>query len=247
MTNNTFKSSEIDFEDRFVKWEELGLDKPTVTPRALWVWGTGNGGTLGLNSSGNLLIDTQTRVGSLTDWKQVSGNSSATLSVKTNGTLWSWGFGALGLNDTTSRSSPVQVGTDTNWKFIEAGQGFVHAIRTSGALWVWGTQAVVSLQGVLGLNDNSNRSSPIQVGTSTDWKQVSSGQDHSVAVKTNGTLWGWGQQPTGTLGLNNLTARSSPTQIGASADWKLISVGSDTNAPASGASFAIKTNGTLWS
>jgi alpha-tubulin suppressor-like RCC1 family protein len=74
--------------------------------------------------------------------------------------------------------------------------------------------------GRLGLNDEINRSSPTQVGSLTDWKVISAGGYHSLAIKTDGTLWAWGVNWGWTLGLNDTIYRSSPTQIGASTDWK---------------------------
>ena len=54
--------------------------------------------------------------------------------------------------------------------------------------------------GQLGLGDTAGRSSPVQVGSLGDWKVVSGGNNWSVAVKTNGTLWAWGYGSTGSLG-----------------------------------------------
>jgi alpha-tubulin suppressor-like RCC1 family protein len=50
-------------------------------------------------------------------------------------------------------------------------------------LWSWGS----NLSGQLGLGDEIYRSSPVQVGSLTDWKDISTGGRHSLAIKTNGT------------------------------------------------------------
>mgnify|MGYP006287000565 FL=1 len=58
------------------------------------------------------------QVGALTNWLSVSCGRYHTVSIKTDGTLWSWGFnyyGQLGLGNTTYFSSPKQVGTLTSW------------------------------------------------------------------------------------------------------------------------------------
>ena len=71
------------------------------------------------------------QVGSLTNWKLVSGDGTV-LAIKTDGTLWSWGlnfYGGLGLGDISDRSSPNQVGTQTTWKNISMGSGGSYAIK----------------------------------------------------------------------------------------------------------------------
>jgi alpha-tubulin suppressor-like RCC1 family protein len=139
--------------------------------------------------------------------------------------LWTWGRnsdGALGQNDTVNRSSPVQIGTDTNWSFLNmAGGGTTHAaaIKTDGTLWSWGSNS----SGKLGLNDSVNRSSPTQVGTDTNWSSVSLGSSNTLlALKTNGTLWSWGNIQFGG------GFRSSPVQVESATNWSLVSAGSGT-------------------
>ena len=72
--------------------------------------------------------------------------------------------------------------------------------------------------GALGLNQtqgpSTKYSSPVQIGSGTDWLNVSNvGENAFQAVKTDGTLWSWGANDTGRLGHNNNTYYSSPKQI----------------------------------
>ena len=62
-------------------------------------------------------------------------------------------------------------------------------------------------------------SSPIQVGSLTDWSYVKTGYRSAVAIKTDGTLWAWGKNDKGNLGQGNTTDRQSPVQIGSATDW----------------------------
>ena len=71
----------------------------------------------------------------------------------------------------------------------------------------------------MGDNTVINRSSPVQVGAETNWSKVSTAGTFTLAIKTNGTMWSWGQNNLGQLGHNNLTYRSSPVQIGALTTW----------------------------
>jgi alpha-tubulin suppressor-like RCC1 family protein len=165
-----------------------------------------------------------------------------------NSGLWSWGDngqGELGLGDRTTRSSPVQVGSLTNWKQVSSvivknstnssGPGdIMFAIKTDGTLWAWGNNQ----SGQLGLGDTTNRSSPVQVGSLTNWKHVFCGLSGTAAIKTDGTLWVWGWNEHGQLGLGDTTNRSSPVQVGSMTNWKQAQIADRVS--------AIKTDGTLW-
>ena len=71
--------------------------------------------------------------------------------------------------------------------------------------------------------EDGNWSSPVQVGSGTDWTHISCARGSmATAVKTNGTLWTWGRNEHGQLGLNagGPAAKSSPTQIGTDTTWR---------------------------
>jgi alpha-tubulin suppressor-like RCC1 family protein len=112
-------------------------------------------------------------------------------------------------------------------------------IRPSGPfLYAWGAGS----SGQLGLDESgayARRSNPVRVGTQDDWASVSGGSDCSFSIKTNGTLWAWGNNGHGKLGLGDTTGRSSPTQVGLLADWLSVTGGTYSTV-------AVKTNGTLW-
>jgi len=103
-------------------------------------------------------------------------------------------------------------------------------------LYSWGSNSY----GTLGLGNTVSRSSPVQVGSSVNWALVSGGTNHSVAVKTDGTMWTWGYGNYGRLGQNNTVSFSSPVQVGALTNWATVS------GSTGGACFAVKTDGTLW-
>jgi alpha-tubulin suppressor-like RCC1 family protein len=163
------------------------------------------------------------------------------LAVKTDGTLWAWGYnnnGQLGLGDITNRSSPVQVGALSNWANVSAGQNdWSIAVKTDGTLWTWGN----NVTGQLGDGTVVNKSSPIQIGALTAWLIPSAGYRHALVTKTNGTLWAWGENNYGQVGNNATSAQVlSPIQIGALTNWSIASA-------AVSFSLAVKTDGTLWS
>ena len=90
-------------------------------------------------------------------------------------------------------------------------------------LYAWGYNG----QGILGLGDTTNRSSPTQVGALITWSKTEVGQFLSVATKHDGTLWTWGGDPFnyGSLGNNTTTSISSPVQVGALTTWDKIAAG----------------------
>ena len=94
--------------------------------------------------------------------------------------------------------------------------------RTSPGLWLWGRNDY----GQLGQGDRTNRSSPVQVGSLTNWRLVAGGGSHTAAVKTDGTLWSWGQNYYGQLGQGNITDYSSPVQVGSLTNWRQVAGGS---------------------
>ena len=193
------------------------------TGGTLWGWGGNLSGQLGLGNT--TARSSPVQVGTSTDWASVSAGQIHTMAIKTTGTLWAWGNngnGRLGTRNTTNRSSPVQVGTNTDWSKVSAGGAFTLAIKTTGTLWAWG----VNNSQELGLNDNLYglaRSSPVQIGTDTDWSSVSAGQNNSSAIKTDGTLWVWGSNAAGQLAAPFLAFHSSPVQIGSNTNWSKIS------------------------
>ena len=89
---------------------------------------------------------------------------------------------------------------------------------------MWG----YNVQGQLGQGDVVYRSSPVQVGALTTWSNIAGGNFHTIATKTDGTLWAWGNDNKGQLGLGDVILRSSPVQVGTIATWtKVAAIGSD--------------------
>ena len=209
----------------------------------LYAWGNNNYGQLGLNNTTQYSSPTQ--LPGTWSTSGISSESSSGFGVKrTDGTLWVWGEGAsgqLGLNiaGTAGRfSSPVQL-PGTTWSAKRAGgqTAMGSAIKTDGTLWTWG----VANAGQLGLNQGGGIqvSSPTQV-PGTTWSTLAVGYHNMAAIKTDGTLWCWGQNAAGEQGVNDRTNRSSPVQVPGTT-WKQVIC------PDQQVTIATKTDGTLWS
>jgi alpha-tubulin suppressor-like RCC1 family protein len=77
-----------------------------------------------------------------------------------------------------------------------------------------------------------SKCSPVQeICSATNWCAVASGSNHKVAIKTDGTVWAWGNGGCGQLGNGATTSRCSPVrEITSSTNWDSISAGGSTSA-----------------
>lgn len=78
-----------------------------------------------------------------------------------------------------------------------------------------------------------------QIGGDNDWTDIFSSNNHTLAIKTNGTLWAWGRNNEGQIGNGTTINQLTPMQIGTDTDWIAVGTG-DYN------SIALKSNGTIW-
>ena len=246
------KKSPVSVVGGFTDWVQISAgSEHSVAIRSngtAWGWGDGANGRLGNNGTADQSSPVSV-IGGFTDWIQISGGGQHTLAIRANGTAWAWGEasnGRLGDNTIVDKSSPVSVvGGFTDWVQISAGgsQGSNHghslAIRANGTAWAWG----FNNYGQLGNNSTTDRSSPVSVvGGFTDWVQISAGEEHSLAIRANGTAWAWGFNDNGQLGIGSIFdgGRSSPVSVvGGFTDWVQISAGEVH-------SVAIRANGTAW-
>lgn len=175
-------------------------------------------------------------------WKYVATGDASTYAIRDDGTLWSCGWnekGQLGVPAVSERTAEWQcVGTDTNWKKAIGGKAYAFFIKEDGSLWAVGT----SESGVQGTGDGVDHKELMRVGTDNDWADVTASHFwgySAIGLKTDGSIWGWGDNTSYQLGSEDRTARTTPVQIGTDKDWKQVSLGSSH-------CIAVKTDGTLW-
>jgi len=206
---------------------------------SLWCWGDNHYGQLGVGDTKKRAMPTQ--VGTGTDWADLVAGNAHTCATRTDHTLWCWGWnrdGQLGIGSKNlKRTTPTQVGTGADWTDVSAaGYAYTCATHADRTLWCWGDNT----GGQLGLGDNTNRSTPTQVGTGTDWSHVTAGDSYTCATRADRTLWCWGDNTGGQLGLGDNTNRSTPTQVGTATDWAEVSARNGYH------TCATRTDHTLW-
>jgi len=210
---------------------------------ALYAWGNNSDGQLGINNTNNQ--NTPVRVGADTDWAIISAGFRHSAAIKKDGTLWTWGAnwfsGRDGLGGNTI--NPEELIPGTKWKMVSASSEFTMAIRSDGSLWAWGIWGGNNF-GQFGNGTVGEPSVvPVQIGTEYNWKSVSAGAYHTVALKENGSLWTWGDDTDGKLGINSPTGSSNsssiPIEIGSARNWILVSAGV-------GHTIALNEDGEIW-
>jgi alpha-tubulin suppressor-like RCC1 family protein len=186
--------------------------------------------------------------------------------VDASGSLWCWGdnsYGQLGIGSTTQSSNtlPVQVVTSVggaalaNMKkvFFDPGDNSTGATAcaadTSGNLWCWGNGA----NGQLGNGYTNNSTFAVPVSASSGGSQftgVSSmaiSSDHVCAIKTDGTLWCWGNNSDGQIGVNSSTQMQYlfPTQVQALFNT-VVNVSVSANPVTGNITCATTNDGSVW-
>lgn len=174
---------------------------------SVYSWGQGFHGAVGdgttTDRSAPVAVHGVGNVGTLTGMTAVVGGGFHSLALGPGGTVFAWGQGGngqVGNGSFLNRTSPVQVhgpnnvGVLTGITSLAAGGSHTLAIGAGGTVWAWGTGG----NGQLGENDAINRPFPVQVrgagnvGNLTEITAVSCGNQHSLALDFNGTVYAWG-------------------------------------------------------
>ena len=165
----------------------------------VWAWGTNNFGQIG-NGATNAIYKTPTQVTNLAGVVSVAAGMNHSLALKADGTVWAWGAnggGQIGNGTTVNTNLPVAVNTLSNVIAIAAGGSNSLALKADGTVWAWGN----NFHGQAGIGTtNAAQSVPVQVTNLASVVAIAAGGWHSLALKTDGTVWAWGRNNYGQAG-----------------------------------------------
>jgi alpha-tubulin suppressor-like RCC1 family protein len=201
-----------DVDARFLKACGLRSD------HSIWCWGWGEDGMLGdgmklTENAPTMVVSDKPGVG----WKALSVGKWQVCGIHDDGSLACWGLDRI---TSTVRGVPVAVDTNTDWTAVAAGSVNCGLRNTSGGnLYCWGR----GLYGDLGLGPTVNQATPARVGTDT-WQKVSMGYENGCAIRTDGTLWCWGNN----IQISDLQYGTAPMEVDTHTDWTDISASIDT-------------------
>lgn len=205
----------------------------------LWAWGGNSYGQLGIGTYSDSNHPVQ--VSGLSNVTAVVGGTGHSLALMNDGTVRAWGsndWGELGNGTSIKSNVPVTVLNLANVIAIASGDSHSLALKSDGTAWAWGWNG----NGQLGDGTNMYRSLPVQVSfpAGTVITAVNGGYwAHSLALRSDGTVWAWGYNGYGQLGDGTNTDSNHPVQVHGLTNLISISGGKHH-------SVALASDGTAW-
>jgi alpha-tubulin suppressor-like RCC1 family protein len=234
------------------------------TDGSLWTWGSNNFGELGKGTTSD--SSTPAKLTSISGVSAVTGGNDHMVALKSDGTVWAWGYnyhGELG-NGTktgnTANSTPGQVLTAaatplTGITAVRGGFWHTLALKSDGTVWAWGNNDYGQLGNGSVTPQYGGVAYAAQVTGLSNVVAIAAGHWHSVAVKSDGSVWTWGFNGQGGSDPNSKGQLGDGTEINRSSPVRVLGAGgagtalSGITLIAAGGShtLALKSDGTLWS
>ena len=238
----------------------------------IWAWGLNDVGQFGdsTQASSSVPVDTNQVGTNQTGYIDIDSERYNAIGLRFNGTVSTWGAndcGQLGNDEDVTGyqcpplSTPINFENSPVWVFedyygnrfdnmtaVSAGGRHMAALKKDGTVWTWG----FNLYGQLGDNTSgdADKLAPVQVKDSafnnlTAVIAISLGLDHTLALKSDGTVWACGYNSSGQIGDDTLFDKDVATQVVDNAGTDFLS---DIVEVAAGTdhSVALANNSTVW-
>ncbi|HHT9114972.1 MAG TPA: RCC1 domain-containing protein [Candidatus Wunengus californicus] len=200
-------------------WHTVALESDGT----VWTWGNNTYGQLGDGT--NTDRNTPVQVDGISNVIAIACGYWHSIALKSDGTVWAWGnnfYGQLGDGSNANSVTPVQVKNNDGSilsDVIAIACGYWHsiALKQDASVWTWGNNTY----GQLGDATNVDKTTPVEVnGLSNDVdvnvdivKSIAGGHWHSLALKSNGTVWAWGNNTYGQLGDGSNTDSNTAVEV----------------------------------
>jgi alpha-tubulin suppressor-like RCC1 family protein len=188
--------------------------------------------------SSSALINTTIKMMAWANLKSSVLTASLSLLLTVTVTVTVAAFQLFGqINAATIPGGRLRLPIGTNIPAIAMGSAHGVILASDGSLWTWGQ----NLRGwpVLGLGEINTQRFLRRIGNENDWVDVASSPTHVMAVKSDGTLWGWGANSESELGDGTDSPRKKPVPSEPGNDWKQVAAGGTHT-------LALTRSGTLW-
>jgi alpha-tubulin suppressor-like RCC1 family protein len=199
---------------------------------------------VGDNAAGQLGSVTvpQWNAGEKTPFAALFAGTDATCALRADGTAWCRGkntTGVLGDGTFVSKSTFTQEASHSTWKQLSIGGAHTCGIKTDNSLWCWGA-------GIAGQRGDGQSGSAVAATataareqSASTWLAVSAGTSHTCGIKSDHSLWCWGEGADGRLGDGTTVGKSAPVQESTGSSWKAVSAGAEHTC-------GIKADDSLW-
>ncbi len=200
----------------------------------VWAWGHNEYGQLGIpTSTADITAPVQVEgpggVGYLTGITAITASDWSAFALKSDGTVWAWGYngdGQLGDNSTSDSNFPVEVLDSSGSSHlsgitsIAAGSSLTMALDSEETVWAWGSNVsgqVGNGQLIYGCPTPRSVLTPSHVvgpsgsGVLSGITAIAAGASDGLALDSNKVVWAWGDNTYGELGTGAAAGCGIPT------------------------------------
>ena len=218
-------------------------------------WGGNTDLQLGYTTTGPQT--TPASISGLSGFRAVSaGGTNYSLALKSDGTVWAWGsntWGQLGIGQSSfaDQGTPTLISGLSGITAISAGASPALALKSDGTVWAWGFNGNGEVgTGTTGGSYNVPQQVQTRVGGAlvplTGITAVTGASSNALALRSDGTVWGWGWNNHGQVGNGNNSRQNAAVEVMVNSAAPLTGITAVATGVSSGSSYALASDGTIW-